>query len=163
LFSASLDAVILGAHSNQLFYKLQVQKTEGGSLKEGGGKAWMFSQWDIVPEAIEIIKHAHPIAMDVVLPLKENFRGFLIKIVHGGGAIIRRDLEIDVDASTKLGTLERGAVVRALERRRNSNNIIRYRVSWKGLDGWISATLRGGDEQVAAPLREEAIDLEKVS
>ena len=81
----------------------------------------MFSPWDIVDNGVEVLTHKNKLALDVVLPLNSIYRGFLIKIVHSGGALIRKDLEIDLDSSAEVGTIEKGEVVRALERRRNSS------------------------------------------
>ena len=167
------EATILGAHNGNLYYKLFSQKGEGGSLVEGGGRAWQFGACDCIDDGFEVLKRVDDRTLDISLPLSREFCGGKIKVVYGGGAVVRTDLEIDLDSSKNIGTLEEGEEFEYLERRVNSCAITRYKVKMDlGAElggnisraGWCSGRIRGGGddlivEEIGEKGGEEAIDI----
>ncbi|CAB9500257.1 Probable E3 ubiquitin-protein ligase hulA [Seminavis robusta] len=165
LLELAEEAVILGAYQGRLFYQIVSQKSEGGSLTEGGGRAWFLDESEVV-DGLPFIGQGH--AGDIDLPLMDRFRcnspGGL-KVSYGGGAVIRSDLEI-IDVSVNLGVIPVNTVIPkhdVLERRVNSCGVTRYRVRAKVgeelKEGWISARIRGGREEAiveAAPVTQQA-------
>jgi hypothetical protein len=49
------EAVVLGAHQGRLFYRIVSQKSEGGSLTEGGGRAWFWDESEVVDNGTDLI------------------------------------------------------------------------------------------------------------
>jgi len=143
------EAVVLGSFQGRLYYKIVSQKSEGGSLTEGGGRAWFWDESEVV-DGLEVINDSK--AKDIVLPLMDRFRCTStrgLKVVYEGGAVIRSDLEI-FEGSLNLGSIPIGTIIPridVLERRANACGVIRYRVKYDGLEGWISSRIRGGDEE----------------
>ena len=76
----------------------------------------------------------------IELELIGAYHGGRLRVVYDGGAVMRDGLEID--SSPLVGRVERGAVVRASERRVNSCNIARYAITHvvdgARVKGWIS-------------------------
>jgi hypothetical protein len=145
------EALILGAHQCRLYYRLVSQKSEGGSLTAGGGRAWFWDESEVVGDSLQIVGEAK--GRGVVLPLIDRFRCMSsggIKVVYEGGAVVRSDLEI-IDRSSNLGTIPANTVIPpfdVLERRVNSCGVIRYRIRYEGVgEGWISSRIRGGKEE----------------
>jgi hypothetical protein len=151
------EAVILGAFQGRLYYRIVMQKSEGGSLREGGGRAWC---WD-ESEVVDGISFAVPSkGRDIILPKLARFTcpsSGGLKVVYDNGAVLRSDLEIS-DASVSLGTIPFGTVLPrcdVVERRANSCGVVRFRVRYKEIgEGWISARIRGGTEEAIVELVE---------
>lgn len=142
-------AEILGTMDGRLYYRLVSQKTEGGSLSEGGGRAWFWDESEVVDGGVTIIGKSK--GLDIELPLLERFTcaNNDLHIVYERGALVRTDLEIDVSES--LGTIPFNAIIPdsdVLDCRINSSGILRYKVIYEGLRGWISSRIRGEKEQV---------------
>jgi len=151
LLELSEEAKILGAHQGRLWYQIVSQKSEGGSLTEGGGRAWFWDESEIVDGGIQIIGEGY--GRNIELPLLKRFTCTAkggIRVVYTGGAVIRSDLEI-FDGSANIGTIAQGTIIpRAdvLERRVNSCGVVRYRVNYEAVGtGWISSRIRGGKEE----------------
>ena len=76
----------------------------------------------------------------IELELIGAYHGGRLRVVYDGGAVMRDVLEID--SSPLVGHVERGAVMRASERRVNSCNIARYAITHvvdgARVKGWIS-------------------------
>lgn len=157
------EAVVLGAHQSCLYYRLVSQKSEGGSLTEGGGRAWFWDESEVVDDSLQVVGKGK--GHGVALPLIDHFRCMSsggIKIVYEGGAVVRSDLEI-FDRSSNLGTIPRDTVIPrsdVLERRVNSCGVIRYRVRYEGIgEGWISSRIRGGkEESIVEPVHDSSKD-----
>ncbi|KAG7353154.1 HECT-domain ubiquitin-transferase [Nitzschia inconspicua] len=153
------EAVVLGTYHGRLYYQIVTQKSEGGSLTEGGGRAWCWDESEVV-DGLEVL-NVPPKGMNIELPLMNRFKcpskGGL-KIVYENGAVVRSDLEI-FDESLNLGSIPVDTVIPqcdVLERRVNSCGVVRFRVKYEALEGWISSRIRGGKEEsivipVAAP------------
>jgi len=145
------EAVVLGACQGRLFYRIVLQKSEGGSLTEGGGRAWFWDESEVVDGGLTLIGEG--LGLDVELPLLERFKCMApggLRIVYNGGAVVRSDLEI-FDGSANIGTIPNGTVIPqkdVLERRVNSCGVVRYRVRYVSVgEGWISSRIRGGKEE----------------
>jgi len=156
------EALILGACQGRLYYQIVSQKSEGGALSEGGGRAWFWDESEVVDGGLQIIGKAR--GLDIDLPLLERFkcpstaRGGL-RVVYSGGAVVRSDLEI-IDGSINLGAIPHGTVIPkcdVLERRVNSCGVVRYRVKYEEIcsEGWISSNIRGGKEEAIVKLLAE--------
>ena len=147
------EALILGAHGGRLYYQIVSQKSEGGSLTEGGGRAWFLDESEVV-DGLPFVGKGR--AEGISLPLMDRFKcksSGGLKISYEGGAVIRSDLEI-IDGSVNLGVIPVSTVIPKTdvkERRVNSCGVTRYKVraklgeEWK--EGWISARIRGGKEE----------------
>jgi len=151
LLELAEEAEIVGVYQGRLWYKLISQKSEGGSLSEGGDRAWFWDESEVVDSGLQLIGESR--GQGVELPLLERFKcpskGGL-KVIYKGGAVVRSDLEI-FDGSSNVGTIPSGTIIPqkdVLERRTNSCGVVRYRVKYEGIDsGWISKRIRGGDEE----------------
>jgi len=143
------EAIVLGAFQGRLYYRIVSQKSEGGSLTEGGGRAWCWDESEVVDGLIPI---GTPKCLGVELPLMDRFKCTStggLKIVYEGGAVVRSDLEI-FDGSMNLGSIPCNEIIPqkdVLERRVNSCGVVRYRVRYESLEGWISSKIRGGKEE----------------
>jgi len=152
LLELSEEAEILGAYQGRLWYRIISQKSEGGSLTEGGGRAWFWDESEVVDGGIQVIGKS--LADGINLPLLKRFKcsakGGLL-VVYNGGAVIRSDLEM-FDGSANIGTIPQGTIIpiaNVLERRVNSCGVVRYRVEYESVgQGWISSRIRGGKEEV---------------
>lgn len=155
------EAVILGAYQGRLFYRLVSQKSEGGSLMEGGGRAWFWDESEAVDGGLQLIGEG--LGHSVKLPKLRRFnpRHGGLKVVYSGGAVgelschvhvficleslvhtniyhitdetVRSDLEI-FDGSKSIGTIPSGTVVppsEVIERRQNSCGVVRYLIDHK--------------------------------
>mmetsp|Transcript_40145 Transcript_40145/g.94371 ORF Transcript_40145/g.94371 Transcript_40145/m.94371 type:complete len:1076 (-) Transcript_40145:319-3546(-) len=140
------EAVVLGVYQERLFYRIQSQRTEGGSLREGGGRAWCFDESEVVSEGVSRISKSK--AAGIYLPRLQRFLGMPLQVVFDDGAVVRSDLEID-DFSSVLCTVAKGEIIsHVLERRVNSCGVVRFRVLHGDFEGWISERIRGGNEDV---------------
>ncbi|GMH85202.1 hypothetical protein TrST_g10915 [Triparma strigata] len=129
ILELSEEAVIVGAFNGTLWYRLISQKAEGGSLVEGGGRSWCFYAADCIEGGFEVLSRFDEGLEEVNLPLCREFTGGKAKVVYVGGAVVRTDVEIDLDESVNIGCLDQGEeLVEYLERRVNSCNIMRYKV-----------------------------------
>jgi hypothetical protein len=144
------EAIVIGTYQGRLFYRIVSQKSEGGSLTEGGGRAWCWDESEIV-DGLPFINT--PKGLGVELPLLDRFKCTSaggLKIVYEGGAVVRSDLEI-FDGSVNLGSIPVHTLIPlqdVLERRVNSCGVVRYRVRYEKLgEGWISSRIRGGKEE----------------
>ena len=154
------EALVLGAFQGRLYYRIISQKSEGGSLTEGGGRAWC---WD-ESEVVDGLEHVTPAkGLGVELPLLDRFcctsNGGL-RIIYEGGAVVRSDLEI-FDGSVNLGSIPAKTVIPqkdVLERRVNSCGVVRYRVRYDSVGlGWISSRIRGGNEEaIVVPVHDDS-------
>lgn len=143
------EAVILGAHQGRLFYRISSQKSEGGSLMEGGGRAWFWDESEAVHGGLQLIGEG--LGLSVELPKLAKFRSpGSLQVVFTGGAVVRSDLEI-FDGSASIGTIPHGTVIPAnkvLERRLNSVGVVRYLIEYEPIGkGWISSRIRGDKEE----------------
>jgi len=154
------EAVILGAYQGRLFYRLVSQKSEGGSLTEGGGRAWFWDESEVVDDSLQVVgKCAAP---NPELPLIDRFRCLSpggLRIVYQGGAVVRSDLEI-FDRSENMGSIPCDTLIPqkdVLERRVSSCGIVRYRIRYEAVGvGWISSRIRGGmEEPIIEPIEEQ--------
>jgi len=155
------EAKVLGACQGKLFYEIVSQKSEGGSLTEGGGRAWYWDESEVVDNALQIVgtSLAHGIKLPMIERFKCTYTGGL-RVVYNNGAVIRSDLEI-MDGSANIGTIPAGTVIPqkdVLERRMNSLGVIRYRIKYEPLGGgWISSRIRGGrEEAIIEPIHTSA-------
>merc|ERR1712157_420863 len=150
LLELAEEAVVLGAYQGRLFYEIVSQKSEGGSLTEGGGRSWFWDESEVVDGGVQLIGEGKGFGIE--LPLLDRFRCTFsggLKIVYVGGAVIRSDLEI-FDGSANIGVVPHGTVIprdEVLERRINSAGVVRYRVRFQAIEGWISSRIRGGKEE----------------
>jgi len=145
------EAVVLGAYQCRLYYRIVAQKSEGGSLTEGGGRAWFWDESEVVGDSLQIVGKSK--CHGIEIPLIDRFRCLSsggLKIVYEGGAVVRSDLEI-FDRSVNLGSIPAESIIPyedVLERRVNSCGVIRYRVRYENVgEGWISSRIRGGKEE----------------
>lgn len=144
------EAVILGAYQGRLWYQIYSQKSEGGSLSEGGGRAWFWDESEVVGDSLQIIgtSQAHGIELPLLDRFKCSAKGGL-KIIYSEGAVVRLDLEI-FEGSEAIGTIPQGTIIPCediLERRMNSCGVVRFRVRLEEFgEGWISSRIRGDKE-----------------
>jgi len=144
------EAVILGVCNGRLFYKLVSQKSEGGSLTEGGGRAWFWDESEVVDNGLQLIGKS--ICHEIVLPLLDRFKCTAkggLRVIFSGGAVVRSDLEI-FEGSSTVGTVPLGTVIpckNVIERRVNSCGVVRYLIKYEDSIGWISGRIRGGKEE----------------
>ena len=145
------EAQILGACQGRLWYQITSQKSEGGSLGEGGGRAWFCDESEVVDNGLKVIGKSK--AEGIELPLIDKFKCCSdggIRIIYSGGAVVRSDLEFFHD-SKNIGTIPEGTVIPqedVFERRMNSCGVARLRVKFEGIEeGWISSRIRGGKEE----------------
>ena len=156
------EAVVLGAFQGRLFYRIVSQKSEGGSLTEGGGRAWCWDESEVVDDGVELIGDGK--GMGIPLPTLHRFRCLSaggLRVVYESGAVVRSDLEI-FDGSVNIGSIELDTVIPqkdVLERRVNSCGVVRYRIRHGDIsNGWISAWIRGGKEEaIVKPVLEKAV------
>ena len=98
------EAVILGVYQSKLFYKIVSQKSEGGSLTEGGGRAWCWDESEVV-DGLPFVDRGK--GRDVPLPTLKRFTCTSpggLRVIYEHGAVVRSDLEI-FDGSYSLGTI----------------------------------------------------------
>jgi len=144
------EAVVLGAYHGRLYYRIVSQKSEGGSLTEGGGRAWCWEENEVVDGMPFVLPSK---GFGVSLPRLSRFTCLSqggLRVKFDKGAFLRSDLEI-FDGSTNLGTIPVDTVIPrkdVLDRRVNSCGVVRFRVRHGELgEGWISARIRGGSEE----------------
>ena len=142
-------AEVLGTLHGRLFYRLVSQKSEGGSLVEGGGRSWFWDESEIAENGLVRLDNEKYYA-GIKLPLLDRFTcyGQDLHIVYEKGALMRSDLEIDYSEST--ATIPYDTVIsneNILDCRLNSSCVLRYKVKFEGSIGWISDKIRGGSEQ----------------
>jgi len=152
------EAVVLGAYQGRLYYRIVSQKSEGGSLTEGGGRAWCWDESEVV-DGLPFVSPGK--GLNVELPKLNRFKCLSsggLRVVYESGAVLRSDLEI-FDGSSNLGTIPVDTVIPkcdVFERRVNSCGVVRYRVKYGDIgEGWISARIRGGkEEMIVKPVEE---------
>ena len=144
-------AEVLGVMNDRIFYRLISQKSDGGSLTEGGGRSWFWDESEVVDNSI-VLTDMH-ICRDIenTLPLLDRYkcRGYDLCIIYEKGALLRSDLEID--SSKSIGTIICGTIIPnrdILDCRMNSSGVLRYQVIYNAIVGWISSRIRGGTEQM---------------
>ena len=81
LLELSEEAKILGAYQGRLWYQIVSQKSEGGSLMEGGGRAWFWDESEIVDGGLQLIGKGK--GQEIELPLLQKFKCF----AQGGYAL----------------------------------------------------------------------------
>jgi hypothetical protein len=81
------EAVILGAYQGNLFYRIVSQKSEGGSLTEGGGRSWFWDESEAVEGGLELIGEG--LGRSVSLPKLRRFipRCGGLRVVYPKGAV----------------------------------------------------------------------------
>lgn len=81
------EAVVLGVYQGRLFYRIVSQKSEGGSLTEGGGRSWFWEE----SEAVEggLIPIGEGLGRSVPLPKLRWFSPHCggLKVIHADGAV----------------------------------------------------------------------------
>ena len=157
------EAVVLGVFQGRLYYRIVSQKSEGGSLTEGGGRAWCWDESEVVGGLPFILPSR---GRDVKLPKLSRFISPSgLKVIYKQGAVLRSDLEILENSG--LGTIEVGTTIprdKVLERRVNSCGVVRFRVMDNDLgEGWISARIRGGKEEPIVELIDSEEETEENS
>jgi HECT-domain (ubiquitin-transferase)/SPRY domain len=143
------EAVVLGVYHGRLYYRILLQKSEGGSLTEGGGRAWCWDESEVV-EGLPFVLPSK--GRGVPLPPLARFCcNTSLKVVYESGAVLRSDLEI-FDGSETVGTIPFGTIIpnsTILDRRINSCGGVRFRICSDSLgEGWISERIRGGSEEL---------------
>jgi HECT-domain (ubiquitin-transferase)/SPRY domain len=161
------EAVVVGVYQGRLYYKITSQKSEGGSLAEGGGRAWCWDESEVV-DGLPFVAPSK--GRGVKLPRLARFTCLSsggLKVIYDKGAVLRSDLEI-FDGSEPLGTIPVDTVIprdKVIDRRTNSCGGLRYRVITENFgEGWISARIRGGSEDpiVEAVVKTEvSIDMDQ--
>ena len=144
-------AEVLGTMNGRLFYRLTSQKSEGGSLVEGGGRAWFWDESEVMDDSLLILERKSSHNLEHVIPRLDRFTcyGHDLKVIYEKGALLRSDLEID--SSSSMGTIPVGTTISnidILDCRMNSSGILRYKVKYNENIGWISKRIRGGSEQL---------------
>ena len=142
------EAIILGRHQGRLCYRIVSQKSEGGSLTEGGGCAWLWEESEVVDEGIELIGDGN--GMGIPLPMLDRFTCLSaggLKVVYEGGAVVRSDLEI-FDGSVNIGPLDMVIPQKdVLGRCVNSCGVVRCRIRYEEIrNSGINAWIWGGKE-----------------
>lgn len=134
------EAVVLGAYQGNLFYRIVSQKSEGGSLTEGGGRSWFWDESEAVEGGLELIGEG--LGRSVSLPKLRHFipRCGGLRVVYPKGAVgeiqtispmhytvhiyrcslihvpsaccqkVRSDLEI-FEGSSSIGTIASGTII----------------------------------------------------
>ena len=156
------EAVVLGVYHGRLYYRILSQKSEGGSLTEGGGRAWCWDESEVV-ESLPFVLPSK--GRGIPLPPLARFCCHTsLKVVHESGAVLRSDLEI-FDSSETVGTIPLGVVIPSgaiLDRRINSCGGVRFRICSEILgEGWISERIRGGSEELIVEFIDDVDDSEK--
>jgi hypothetical protein len=151
------DAVVLGSFQGRLWYKIISQKSEGGSLAEGGDRAWFWDESEAADNGIQLLKPT--LASAINLPLLNRFRCTAsggLRITYSHGALLRSDIEISDQYSKTLGIIPMSTVIpceEVFERRMNSNGVVRFLVNYPPIGkGWISSRIRGGSEELILEL-----------
>jgi hypothetical protein len=146
------DAIVLGAYQGRLWYRLISQRGDGGSLSEGGNRAWFWNESEVVSDSLSPLGTLR--AGDIKLPTPQRFQCMAtggIRIIYSGGAVMRTDIEI-FDGSATLGVIPFGTTIPKIdvsECRFNSSGVLRYRVKYSPIgEGWISERIRGGKEEL---------------
>lgn len=145
------EAVVLGAYQGRLYYRIVSQKSEGGSLTEGGGRAWCWDESEVVDGLPFVLPSK---GRGILLPKLARFTCLSnggLRVIYDNGAVLRSDLEI-FDGSATLGTIPLKSIIPkkdVLDRRVNSCGVVRFRVQYQEFgEGWISARIRGGTEEL---------------
>lgn len=81
------EAVVLGTYQGRLFYRLISQKSEGGSLMEGGGRSWFWDESEAVDGGLQLIGEG--LGLSITLPKLNRFNPTHsgLKVVYEGGAV----------------------------------------------------------------------------
>jgi HECT-domain (ubiquitin-transferase)/SPRY domain len=145
------EAIVVGVYQGRLYYRITSQKSEGGSLTEGGGRAWCWDESEVV-DGLPFVTPGK--GLGVKLPKLARFTcqsSGGLRVTYENGAVLRSDLEI-FDGSETQGTIPVGTIIprnKVLDRRVNSCGGVRFRVQTENLgEGWISARIRGGTEEL---------------
>ncbi|MFO3797140.1 MAG: SPRY domain-containing protein, partial [Anaerolineales bacterium] len=97
------EGVILGEYDAKLWYRLDAQRTEGGSA-EDASLAWFLAPHDV--ESLELVKPSTSVPESLRAlprPKKLALPGGNIRVIYEYGAVMRNGLEIDV--ANKLETV----------------------------------------------------------
>jgi len=158
------EAEVLGAFQGKLWYKLVSQKSEGGSLTEGGGRAWFWDESEVVDRGLQLKNPslANKIALSPLNRFKCSTKGG-IRVTYSSGAVLRSDVEINEEISSNIGIIPEGTIIPCrdiIERRVNSCGVVRFHVLYEPVGtGWISLYIRGGDEERVLEILETALDV----
>ena len=162
------DAVVLGAYRGELWYRLDTQQGDAQGngpergpqeLIESGSVAWCLAQADVedvssVHDLRMSLKSAKALKSGVIpeavrsieLARTPAHQGGLLYVTCEAGSVMRDGIEID--AANEQCRIPAGTRLLAIERRRNSSNITRFKVIYEGQVGWISERMRGGTEDM---------------
>lgn len=88
ILEMSEEAEIVGAFQGKIWYKLISQKSEGGSLMEGGGRAWFWDESDMIEGAFTLIEPESS-TCNILLPLLTGKGG--LRIEGASGDVYRTD------------------------------------------------------------------------
>jgi hypothetical protein len=152
------EAVILGSFLGKLWYKIVSQKSEGGSLKEGGGRAWFWDESEVADGGLQLLE-SKPVNK-IAMPLLDRFKCTAsLRVTYSSGAVMRSDIEILENVSQNIGVIPYETVIPRediIERRMNSNGLVRFLVKYVPVGiGWISYRIRGGTEESVLELVDE--------
>jgi hypothetical protein len=81
------EAVVLGTYQGRLFYRLVSQKSEGGSLMEGGGRAWFWDESEAVEGGLQLIGKGKGRSIELPKLTRFNPPNGGLKVVYVGGAV----------------------------------------------------------------------------
>lgn len=81
------EAIILGVYQGRLYYRLVLHKSEGGSLTEGGGRAFYWDESEAVEGGLRLVGEG--LGRSIPLPKLEKFVPTTggLKIIYPGGAV----------------------------------------------------------------------------
>ncbi len=81
------EALVLGAYQGRLFYRIVSQKSEGGSLTEGGGRSWFWDESEAVDGGLKLTGDG--LGRSVPLPKMCWFSPQCggLKVIYPGGAV----------------------------------------------------------------------------
>jgi len=160
------EAVVLGAFQGRLWYRLDTQQTDIASeLLESAELAWCLSPQDVEdirferklpsapssptarrPEDPHSVVNISSAVRDIPLARIPAYHGAVLYINCEYGSVMRDGVEIDT--ADEINNVPFGTTIRAIERRKNSSNITRFKVMYEGTCGWISERMRGETEDM---------------
>lgn len=81
------EAEVLGVYQGRLFYRIVSQKSEGGSLTEGGGRSWFWDESEAVEGGLILIGEGS--GRSIPLPKLRWFSPYCggLKVIYADGAV----------------------------------------------------------------------------
>jgi len=98
------EAEIIGSFQGNIWYTLVSQKSEGGSLTEGGGRAWFWDESDVIEGAFNLIDPLNSASLPY-LPLLDRFKCTSeggLRIEPSSGGVVRSGDEIEANSKLHL-------------------------------------------------------------